>query len=234
MKFSASSLVVIFLLPQVGLASSYGDVITAYLLNQAPTHAKNPSVQLNRNYQTLFDRQCLNVDSIDSPQSIKWPGRGLVQIQCDSKASIVVPVVTDYELISWQANEAIARGTPLNKNRLSPVLIKASDAPHNMVARQEDWHGKQTKRLVSASTALRLSDLEDPIAIKRGQRISLIAQFGKIEATMMATAMQDGRVGESVSVKITHSQRILQGVVVDNQTVAVNSRTKRMGTIANK
>lgn len=225
MTFSATS---------AASAPTYAERINEFLMAQAPSHLKNPQVIINGNYRKAAAKQCDTLVDISSPQPIKWPGRGLIEVQCDQQPPLVLPIATDFDRIAWQVTTAVNRGALLADDVIAPVMIKASAAPHNMASSKDHWQGKIAKRFLSAGAPLKLSDITEPVAVKRGQRVSLLAQFGKVKATMIATAMQDGRIGDSVSVKINNSQRVLQGVVVDNGTVSVNSRTKRMGTIAIK
>jgi len=224
---------ILFVLLSLEVSASVDDMAIKWLLGQSPSSAIDASVRLERKYQG--SRQCERLASITPVQRVQWPGKGLIQFNCASpRFEETLGYTTFFNIHSWQPTGNVPKGRVLTVNDLEQVSIDAASAPPNMVSSKSDWIGKEARRNLAANRPIKHSDLVEPIVVKRGQRVSLIARFGKVEAKMMATVLQDGRVGDSIGVKIVHSQRLLQGIVIDAGTVSVNSRTKRMGTIANK
>jgi len=223
----------LLMLPAVGSTASVDKLASQWLLQQSPSSAIKTQVRIELSNPRA--NKCLELKSITPVQRVQWPGKGLIKFTCASpRFEQTLGYTTYFNVYSWQPTGNVPKGRLLNTKDLTQVEIDAASAPPNMVSTTLDWVGKEARRNLPANRPVKHSDLAEPIVVKRGQRVSLIAKFGKVEAKMLATVLQDGRVGDSVGVKIVHSQRLLQGVVIDSGTVSVNSRTKRMGTIANK
>ena len=81
--------------------------------------------------------------------------------------------------------------------------------------------GKQTGRSIAVDTAISSSLVREPLAIKRGQRVSLVAASGGLEVRMSGEAMADGAAGDRIRVRNLSSKRVVDGIVKSASTVQV-------------
>lgn len=81
--------------------------------------------------------------------------------------------------------------------------------------------GKALKRDVAAGTILAYSMLEAPLVIQKGEIVNIIAENQRLVVRTRGKAMETGRVGDSIRVKNTLSEKEIFGKVVDDNTVSV-------------
>ncbi|TNE32275.1 flagellar basal body P-ring formation protein FlgA [bacterium] len=73
--------------------------------------------------------------------------------------------------------------------------------------------GRVTKKSIYKSEPLTTDNTLPDISVKRGEDIVVIASTGTITVRGIGTAMQDGRVGDTIRVKRTDSKKILTGKI---------------------
>ena len=81
--------------------------------------------------------------------------------------------------------------------------------------------GKETGRTIGVDTAISSLLVKEPLAVRRGQRVSLVAAAGGLEVRMRGEAMSDGAAGERIRVRNLSSKRVVDGIVKSASTVQV-------------
>jgi flagellar basal body P-ring formation protein FlgA len=74
--------------------------------------------------------------------------------------------------------------------------------------------GQELKRAVREGEPLRLSYIEPPKIVQRGDRVTLEAQALGLNVAAPGTAMANGKVGERIQVKNTQSNKVVDALVV--------------------
>lgn len=74
--------------------------------------------------------------------------------------------------------------------------------------------GMKLRRSVRAGLPLNESLLQAPLAIRRGERVSIVARSGELEVRMDGEATSDGAKGDVITVRNRSSKREVEGVVV--------------------
>ena len=64
--------------------------------------------------------------------------------------------------------------------------------------------------------------LKQPIILRRGESVSLLARSPTFEVRMEGKALMDGAVGDRVKVRNLRSKRIVEGRITETGTVLVN------------
>lgn len=81
--------------------------------------------------------------------------------------------------------------------------------------------GKKLTRPVPLNAALTDSQIREPLAVRRGQRVTLVATGSGIEVRMGGEALADGAAGDRIRVRNSSSRRVVDGIVQDAGTVQV-------------
>ena len=63
--------------------------------------------------------------------------------------------------------------------------------------------------------------MKEPLAVKRGQRVDLVALAGGLEVRMTGEAMSDGTPGQRIKVRNLRSKRVVDGIVKSSTTIQV-------------
>ena len=150
-------------------------------------------------------------------------GRTTVSVRCPGPKpwSLYVPVsIAAYGEVVV-ANRSMARGTLLSEDDLQVVEQDLAGLPFGYLTDTGEVDGTQLKRPVTAGTVLTPMMLEAPRLVRRGQRVTLLAQTGGIEIRMVGKALADGTSGERVRVRNLSSKRVVEGTVISPGVVQV-------------
>ena len=82
--------------------------------------------------------------------------------------------------------------------------------------------GKLAKRALPSSTSLTPAMLSEPILVRRGQQIIILAEGAGIEVRMTGTALMDGAEGQIIRAKNKRSKRTVEGQVIQPGIIKVN------------
>jgi len=88
-------------------------------------------------------------------------------------------------------------------------------------SRLDDIVGRTLKKDVAAGTVITYSMLDDPVVIQKGEIVNIVAENKKLMVQAKGKAMEKGRVGDSIRVKNTLSEKEIFGKVVDDNTILV-------------
>ncbi|MCB1694185.1 MAG: flagellar basal body P-ring formation protein FlgA, partial [Pseudomonadales bacterium] len=81
--------------------------------------------------------------------------------------------------------------------------------------------GKELTRPVAAGTALSLAMVADPLLVKRGDKVTMVIERGGLKVTMAGKALEDGAVGDKISLSNLVSRRDVMGSVQADGTVRI-------------
>jgi len=82
--------------------------------------------------------------------------------------------------------------------------------------------GLMSSRNLSAGIILRPSQLKSQKLIKKGDKVTIIAQSKSFKIRMSGHALMDGRLGDTIRVKNTKSKKIIEGTVIKSGVISVN------------
>lgn len=151
-------------------------------------------------------------------------GNTAVGVRCSGPRPWSIYVPADVRVVEKVAVLAhpLARGTVLGAGdiRLEPRDTSALTSGFYTDARAVV--GKQITNAVAAGSVLTPQILKAPLAIHRGERVTLLAQTAGIEVRMAGKAMGDGALGQRIRVRSLPSKRIVEGVVGRDGVVVVD------------
>jgi flagella basal body P-ring formation protein FlgA len=85
--------------------------------------------------------------------------------------------------------------------------------------RPEEAVGRQPKSSLQAGAILYRHQLDTPLLVKRGERVTIMAQSGEVMVTVPGQARDNGAAGERIRVKNLMSRKEISARVVDNSLV---------------
>lgn len=85
----------------------------------------------------------------------------------------------------------------------------------------DDVVGMIAKRSIRHGSVIQANLLQAPMLIKRGDDVVIMASAQGIMIRMRGTAMQDGELGQQISIKNNQSERIIKARVSDSGLVSV-------------
>lgn len=116
--------------------------------------------------------------------------------------------------------QAVVKGVSIGAADLDTLEIRASIAGNDSVLSAQQLIGMTARRNILPGRIIKLADLETPLSVKRGEKVTLLYRQGVLELAAQGRAMQDGRKGDQIKVVNAASKTNLQGTVIaDNQVI---------------
>ena len=118
---------------------------------------------------------------------------------------MVVPVVV--------ARDSIIRGTTLTAGDLSLEPRDLATLRGQYLTRIAAAAGFETKGPLRADQVIYGTQLKQPMAVHRGDRVAIIANRGAVQINARGEALQNGMTGAQIRVKNLQSERIVHAWV---------------------
>lgn len=148
---------------------------------------------------------------------------GTVGVRCtaDTPWKIYVPVRLSVMTPVVIASQALARGASLKASDFELAERDLATLPGGYLTDVGRLENKNLRRRVLPGTVITPSMLVQSHAVRRGQRVTLVAGAKALNIRMAGTAMGDGGIGDRVTVRNLSSGRTVEGIVRSNETVEI-------------
>lgn len=120
------------------------------------------------------------------------------------------------------AARTVEKGSIIHDGDIETMLIKASMAKGDIALSRPTIVGQVARRNILSGKPFKVSDLDSPISVTRGDKVLLIYKTGILELSAQGRALQDGRIGERVNVINTASNKSLQGTVISSGQIMID------------
>lgn len=187
------------------------------------SHGAEPTVKAGSLDSRLRLAQCDTPLEAFQPAGSRALGNTTVGVRCSGSTTWTLYVPVSVRLFG----DVVVAARPLSRDRLLSgedlKLAKRDLAQLNTgyYSSINQLTGKQARRNIAVDTAISSSLVKEPLAIRRGQRVNLVANAGGIEVRMTGEAMSDGTAGERIKVRNLSSKRIIDGTVKSATTILV-------------
>lgn len=119
------------------------------------------------------------------------------------------------------ARQPLARGSVIQETDLDLVERNLASLPYGYYLDSQPVAGMVAKRTIAASTVITPNMVQAPKLIRRGERVSVIAETGALRIRTVGKALSDGKSGDLVQVEAEGSKRVVDGIVVSQGVVKV-------------
>lgn len=152
-------------------------------------------------------------------------GRVPVAVSCAAPSwTVFMKATVNVEQAVIVASRALPRGSILSKGALTTELRDLSRLRQNHFLTAQDINGLELKRPLNAGAVIYASMVKVPIAIRRGDRVVIVANRGSVNISVPGESLQNGMPGEQIRVRNQQSEKIVYawvsspGVVTTNPT----------------
>jgi len=151
-------------------------------------------------------------------------GRSTVGVRCtDHKPwSLYVPITIKNFKSVVIVKQTVARNTVLTEAEISLEKMNINRLSSGYFSNIKQVKGKILTQSLSKGAVLTNNHIKLPMAINRGQLVTLIAKNSVIEVRAEGKAMSKGAIGERIKVKNMKTKRIVEGVIIDKYLINVN------------
>jgi len=144
------------------------------------------------------------------------------KIDCPSPDwTIYVPVHIHAWVEAVVAGANLPPGTKLTPDLLARRRVDMFAANGAVVADPARIEGKILRVGLTAGAPIMASFLENPLVIHRGQRVLLTLTDGGMVIRDSAVALEDGRVGDDITMRNPESQRVIHATVSGDGTADI-------------
>jgi flagella basal body P-ring formation protein FlgA len=119
-----------------------------------------------------------------------------------------------------RARQPLPAGTELSPEQFAWEWQDLATAEHGLAVGRPALTGRSARRDVAAGASLREADLRETPLIRQGQPLELQLQRGLVSVTVPATARQEGRLGQVITVRNDINGRLIPARVVGPDRVA--------------
>lgn len=120
---------------------------------------------------------------------------------------------------SVTANQTLQRGAIIQSGDLT-VEAGPEESRQEIL---EGYLGKQLKRTVYAGKRVNFEYIGNPILIKRNSQVNMIYRFGRLEINASGRALDEGGVGDVISIMNLESRKRIQGIILPSGVVEVRT-----------
>jgi len=119
------------------------------------------------------------------------------------------------------ARQPLARGSVIQETELDLVERNLASLPYGYYMDSQPVAGMVAKRTIAAATVITPQMVQAPKLIRRGERVTVIAETGGLKIRTVGKALSDGKSGDLVQVEAEGSKRVVDGIVVSQGVVKV-------------
>lgn len=120
-------------------------------------------------------------------------------------------------------NTTLAPGAAISAQDIDWLSLPARQVNGNMIANADDAIGMAARRALRPGVPLRLSDIERPRLVKRGDIVTMTLTKPGVALTATGRAMENGAKGDRIRLVNTASNRSVEGIVVSDRQVMVTT-----------
>ncbi len=155
------------------------------------------------------------------PRGSRLWGRSRIGLRCaDSPGAwnVFLPITVKAWGPAWVVRQPVAPGTTLSEDDAELTEVDWAEHPAPVLARQEDWLGKETSRGLMPGTVLRQPMIRPTQVFTAGTQIKVVVVQGGLRLAASGQAVSHGYLGQNARVRMPNG-KVLSGRVLANNTV---------------
>lgn len=186
-------------------------------------HEGRSEINLGQLDPRLKLKTCTRALQAFMPPGGRAIGNTTIGVRCDGESgwNIYIPARIDVFGPVLIARQPLPRGSVLQHTDLELVERNLADLPYGYYTDSEPLSGMLATRTIAAATVITPGMVQAPKLIKRGERVTLVAETGSLKIRTVGKALSDGKSGELIRVQTESSKRVVDGIVVSQGVVKV-------------
>ena len=118
-------------------------------------------------------------------------------------------------------SSSLRNGDIIRDYNVKPITIRDDDLNQDYALQTADLVGMTPRRSLTSDRPVRISDLEKPKLVEKGDAITMVLKQGPLSLTAKGKAMDSGAKGDTIRVMNTSSRRMVEARVNGPQQVVV-------------
>ncbi len=122
---------------------------------------------------------------------------------------------------------SVQRGTIISERDVIHRFENIKNLHDGVITIAGDIIGMESKRHIRANSNLQFRDFQMPLLVKNKQQVNMVLSTDRIKITTTGIALQDGAIGDIISIKNVSSGIVIEGKVVSAETVQISILTNQ-------
>ena len=159
----------------------------------------------------------------DEPSPLE---RQRLEVKCADQAGwqVVALVQANVQLPVVHAATVIERGQTISAEHLQLQKVNIARNVRGFYNDPQDVIGQGAKRRIRSGQLIAPSLLSEPLLVRRGQQVTIVASQDGISASATGEALANGKGGEVIRVRNLGSQKVIEAQVVEEGVVTSTFR----------
>ncbi len=130
--------------------------------------------------------------------------------------------------------QPLVRGQTFKARFLETRKFPARRVNGRVITQAADLIGMAARRSLRPNSPIRLNDVEKPRIVKKNTLVSVIYKVGTLTITFSGRALEDGAMGETISVLNSRSRRTIQTIITGLNSVTAQTNKPRQTASLNQ
>ncbi len=199
------------------------DAAEEFLAGQLGADGDDVEVKIGRVDERLRLHRCEEPLEASLPPGGRPDGNTAVNIRCAGPVtwSLYVPATVERHARVVVARRNLSRQQTLGKGDLRMERIETSRQASHYFEDMSEVVGLQTRRALRQGQIIGQQHVNERQVIRRGQRVTIMAENGSVAIRMQGEALEDAVAGDHIRVRNTSSGREVEGEVLESGTIRV-------------
>ncbi len=220
----------LLLAPAVALAADYQSHASIYsaakrFMQQhvASVHGQNAKITISKLDKRFRLKRCNKPLQAYLSKGSRDIGKTTVGVKCAGAKpwSLSLPVKVSLYRNVLVSTRLLNPGDVLQAGDVKLASRDLADLPYGYVDNLQASIGMKIKRRINPGTALTPAMLKKPQLVRRGQRVTILADGGGMQVRVAGKALANGAAGDRIQVQNASTKRKLEGVVTASGEVRV-------------
>jgi flagella basal body P-ring formation protein FlgA len=118
-------------------------------------------------------------------------------------------------------SRSLQSGAIIQEKDIAWVTIRALSVNENIIQNTDDLIGSTPRKSIVSGNMIRSTDIEKPRIVNRGDAVTLVFNKNGMYLTTKGRAMEDGTIGDTITISNLSSNRQIEGRITANREVTV-------------
>lgn len=197
--------------------------VEAYLAAQNSGYVEKPAVRVGNPDTRLRLAACGERLEVFLPAGARANGNSTAGVRCTGpeRWTIYLPVAVEIYDMVLVAERTLPRGTVVSAAQFRPVHRNVAALSSGYMSDISQAVGMRLKRQLGSGAVLTPAILEKPLAIHRGDQVTIILNADGVQVRAVGRALTDGGPGDRISARNLSSDKVVQGTAVGGGMIEV-------------
>lgn len=198
------------------------EMVLKYLKQKSDQKIYNPQFNIQEFGDRLRLPRCETPPEIEDRAPAKYYGRMTIRLICPQPEwKIYVTANVEGDLPVIVTTKGILKEAVIGEEDVEKRFIPYQKHRRGALLNIDEAIGMRAKKGIGPHTILTVRMLEPPYWVFKNNRVTLVTYVGNLKVESFGTALEDGVKNQQIAVKNASSEKIVKGIVIAPNVVAI-------------